>query len=409
MRRAVLTSLLFLSACGGGGGGSNEITVAPFWLRSGLVVADLDGDGRDDVAVAVSYIADAPPHPGYVDVYLQTANGTYAAATRYPVGPDPWGLALGDIDGDGHPDLLAAIPSSTAPAVNVASDSGGVSLLRQDRTRAGTFGASTWWATGGAASAALLADLNGDGRSDLLVADSVLANARALLLLQSATAPGNFAAPLTLPVGAGRGSEDVAVADLNGDGRPDIVLAAGNSVVVLYQRAGGGFDDPSVIASGTRIGAVVSADLDGDGRADIVAVDAGNAPEGGSGGAKLIVLLQTQTGNFAAHTIAVADGARRFAIGDLDGDGVPDLAVVSLVYQALSTPSQVSVLRQLASNRGQFAPADVYVGPSSANFIAIGDVNADGRNDIVLNDGPSVLLQRSDTPGRFEPLRSLLP
>jgi hypothetical protein len=100
---------------------------------------------------------------------------------------------------------------------------------------------------------------------------------------------------------------------------------------------------------------------------------------------------------------------RRAAPGHrgLDGDGVPDIAVVSLVYQSQSIPSRVSILLQSPTSRGHFPIARVYDGPYSGSFIAIGDVNGDGRNDIVLNDGPSVLLQRANAPGTFDPVRTL--
>jgi hypothetical protein len=68
------------------------------------------------------------------------------------------------------------------------------------------------------------------------------------------------------------------------------------------------------------------------------------------------------------------------------------------------------VLLQSPTNRGQFSVGQVLDGPSSGNFIAIGDLDHDGRNDIVINDGPSVLLQSATAPGSFRPpapIRSL--
>lgn len=402
-RRGTIGMAILLSACGGGGGN----VIPPFWVQSGVVVADFNGDGRVDVAVATSYIAGPPPHPGYVEVYLQTAAGSFDAPVQYTVGPDPWGMSVGDVDGDGRLDLVVATPDAVPPQVNVIGDSGGVSILRQDPAHPGRFLAPQWIVTGGAAEDAAIADLDGDGRVDLVVADGVLVNGRALLFRQNPAVPGTFLAPISLLAGSGRGSEDLAVADVNGDGLNDVVLAAYNSIAVFYQSATGGFVLPAILAAGLRTSGVAVADLDGDERADIVAANAGNAPDGGTGGASVTILRQTSPGSFVATNIAVADGARRLAIGDLDGNDVPDIAVVSLVYQSQSTPSRVSVLLQAPANRGQFTVAAVYNGSYSGSFIAVGDVNEDGCNDLVLNDGPSLLLQRAAAPGTFDAVRTL--
>ena len=243
-------------------------------------------------------------------------------------------------------------------------------------------------------------------RPEVIVADGVLRNGRAILLDHNAfTDPAVL--PVSLFVGNSRGSEDVVTGDLNGDGRTDIVLAATDVVASLYQRPGGGFDPAVYLSAGLRVQGVAVADLDGDGRLDIVAANAGNAPAGGTGGASVTVLLQTTAGFFTPTNIAVADGARRVAIADLNGDGVPDLAVVSLVYQELSTPSRMSVLLQSATQRGRFGIPAVYEGPSNGSFIATGDVNGDGRIDIVVNDGPSVLFQSASATGVFGSPRPL--
>ena len=403
-RRSVLIAAITLTACSGGGG---DLVLTPFWNQSGIVVADFNGDGRADVAVASAYVDGGPPHAGYVEVYLQLAPGNFGAPVRYPIGPDPWGMSAGDVNGDGHLDLVIATPRTVAPQNNVIADDGGISVLRQDATHLGSFLASQWIATGGAAEDAAIADLDGDTLADLIVADGVKVNGRALLLRQNPGAPGTFLAPTSLLTGSGRGSEDVAVADVNGDGRTDIVLAATDSIVVFYQNTTGSFDPAVILGAGLNPQGVAVADVDGDGRTDIVAANAGNAPAGGTGGSSVTLLLQTNPGVFVSTNVPVADGARRVAIGDLNGDGVPDVGVVSRVYQDLFSPSRVSVLLQSSVNRGQFTVTGVYTGTLPGAFIAIGDITGDNRNDLVLENGPSVLVQSATAPGTFEAVRTL--
>lgn len=403
-KRGILLAALALSACGGGGG---DAAITPFWNRSGLVVADFNGDGRSDLAVAAAYISGPPPHSGYVEIYLQSAVGVFDAPVRYPIGPDPWGMSAGDANGDGRLDLVIATPNALPIQPDTISDSGGISLLLQDAVQPGRFLASQWLATGGMADDAAIAHLDADAWADLIVADAVSVNARALLLQQNPAVLGTFLAPVSLPTDSGGGSGDVSVADINGDGRTDIALAAQDRIVIFYQKASGGFEPAVVLGAGFATQGVAVADLDGDGRSDLVAANAGNAPSGASGGASVSIMLQTSPGSFVATQIPVADGARRVAIGDLNQDGIPDLAVVSMVYQDLYSPSRVSVLLQSAVIRGQFSVAAVYVGPDPASFIAIGDMNGDGHNDLVLETGPSALMQSASAPGTFEAVGAL--
>ena len=399
----LLVVLAIVTTIGSGGG---DVEIAPFWTAGGIVVEDFDGDGRADIAVALSYVDAPPPHPGYVYVYRQTAYGTYAAPDTYPIGPDPWGLSSGDINNDGRLDLIAATPASAPLPAGATSDSGQVSILRQDAINAGSFLPFQAVATGGSATDAAFGLLNADTLPDVVVADGVLANGRALLLAQNPASPDSFLSPVSLLVGAGHGSEDVAVGDVNGDGLSDVVLAAGDLVAVFYQKAAGGFSPVQTLNAGKHVSGVALADLDGDTHVDIAVANAGNAPDGGTGESFVTILWQLTVGSFTAINIPVADGARRLAIADLNDDTLPDIAVVSIVYQS-RLPSKVSVLLNQITLPGTFVVTGVYDGTVNANFIAVGDINNDSLNDIVLNDGPTVFFQQPAAVGTFTVGQSL--
>jgi hypothetical protein len=371
----------------------------PFWRDAGVVVADFDGDGTLDVAVAQSYISGPPPHAGYVTIYLQTTPGKFAPPVRYQVGPDPWALSQGDLDGTGQVDLVVTIPS----AVPGTAGSGEISILHHDPNHKGAFLAAQTLGTGAGGDAVAIANVtgHGDGRADIVVADGNTGYAHVVLFAQSSTSLGTFSAPMSLSLGANRGSNDVALADMDADGRKDIVLATTDGVAILYDNGAGGFSSPVLLPAGINPQGIAVADLDGDLRPDIVVANAGYAPFGGVGGASVTVLRQIVAGSFAASSVTVPDGAVQPVIADLNHDGLRDIAALSFPFEGFNTPSQVSVLLQSASSPGSFSLAHTYNATRSSSFLAAGDINGDGYTDLVVNNPPSVMSQQSAVPGTF--------
>jgi hypothetical protein len=170
-------------------------------------VADVNGDGKPDLAVA-NYDSNT------VSVLRNRGEGTFAAKVDYAAGAHSWWVAAADLDGDGKPDLAVA-----------NYDGNTVSVLRNRGD--GTFAAKVDYPTGSGPRSIAVMDLNGDGKLDLAVANGrspVVADAASptvSVLLNNGD--GTFAARVDLATGSHAWS--VAAADLDGDGKPDLAVA----------------------------------------------------------------------------------------------------------------------------------------------------------------------------------------
>ncbi|MFT3769070.1 MAG: VCBS repeat-containing protein [Minicystis sp.] len=272
----------------------------------GIAAADLDGDGKPDLAV-VTY--------NVVDVLLNQGGGTFAAPVLYqaPIGTGA-GVVAVDLNGDGKPELVVAGPS-------------GVIVLLNDGT--GAF-ASSYGTGSGMTNAVGVADLNGDGKPDLAVANFLAPSVGVLLN----NGDGTFAAQVDYPTAANNSPSTVAIADLNGDGKPDLAVANAVtpcSVSVLLNKGDGTFAPEVHYPTGdppTGLGIwVAAADLNGDGKPDLAVAS----------GLGVDVLLNEGDGTFAPKVEhPTGTGPTSVAVADLNGDGKPDLAAASLVDNTVS-------------------------------------------------------------------------
>ncbi|WP_298965458.1 FG-GAP-like repeat-containing protein [uncultured Methylobacterium sp.] len=220
-----------------------------------VTTADVNGDGRQDLLVA-NYLSNT------VSVRLGVGDGTFTGVTDVPTGSNPLAVTTADVNGDGRQDLLVA---------NYASGTVSVRLGRGD----GTFTSATDVPTGNRPLSVTTADVNGDGRQDLLVAN----NSSGTVSVRLGVGDGTFTSADDVPTG--NGPRSVTTADVNGDGRQDLLVANADSdtVSVRLGRGDGTFTITSAddVPNGSQPYSVTTADVNGDGRQDILVANYSSA------------------------------------------------------------------------------------------------------------------------------------
>ena len=359
------------------------------YLVNAIAVADIDGNGLPDILGLVSTESGGMPTQGYVSTRLQTSAGVFAMPVRFGVGNGPANLVVADVNGDGHPDLVVANADDSTVTVRLA-----------DPTKPGSFLPAIVLPTPGRTPLDVAVG-NFSGHADGLMDVVVAASGANSVLVFTQNATGTFNGPVSFAVGGD--PQAVTVADLDGNGLPDIAVAtSANTVSVLLQTSAGVFASEVDYATGVQPVAIKAADLNGDGKLDLLTANYGAAISPGTQG--LSVLLQGATpGTFAAPVnYTTAYRASGLAVGDLNGDGKPDVAVAC---QGLpDSPGAVSVFLQDATTAGALLPAVSYPGVFGPMGVAIGDMNGDGRPDLVIADGDIVVrFNSATTPGTFGP------
>jgi hypothetical protein len=338
-------------------GRQTVLTLAPaslaaqFGGATGLAIGDVNGDGIPDVVTANGN--------GSATVFLGKGDGTFVLKSTLDVGLSAYQVVIGDFNSDGKPDL--------AVTADGANGNGMVTVFLGNGD--GSFTQKSAVPVGDLYYAVASGDFNGDGIPDLAIVDF---NEKLTILLGNGD--GTFANKVSMSLPSGY-SSTIAVSDLNGDGIPDLVLSSyGNCVIVLLGKGDGTFGPASQFGAGRYSTSALIADFNGDGIPDIAATGdnydaAGNFLNGG-----VTILLGKGDGTFTPlpSPSVGTDYPNSAAVVDFNGDGIPDLA-------ATLYPSGIAVL--LGKGDGTFVTS-FYAGEGYP--LVAGDLNGDGVPDLVL-------------------------
>jgi hypothetical protein len=346
---------------------------------------DLDGDGKLDFVVTNTFGNNS------ISAFRNTTTGStvsFAAKIDLAVVGSPYGVAIGDVDGDGKPDIVA---------VNSTTGANVVSVLRNISTPGNLSFASKVDLPGGVGPFSIsITDLDADGKAEIIVTGQYASSSHLSVLKNNSTI-GNISFQTPLELANLSAPFNVAVGDLNGDSKPDIVAAVAGANAVLVKR---NTSTPGVLgfsgttdyfSTGTYPRGVAIADIDGDGRPDVVAAN--------NQGNTVSVLQNASTSgsiSFAGH-IDYAVGAYPSIVtcGDLDGDGRAD------IIAANTSATYVSVLKNIIAANvapaiSSFTPASGVNGTtvtitgtnfSGATAVKFGGVNA---SSFTINSNTSI-------------------
>lgn len=339
------------------------------------VAGDFNGDGRVDFVTANS-------SDNNVDELLGDGRGHFLSYPDYGTGLDPSFVATYDFNGDGVLDLV------TADAGNGA-DSFVVSILLGNGD--GTFQQNVDYQAGEEPYAIAIADFNGDGIADLAVADANCPYQPCpggYISVLLGKGDGSFQAPMYFGSWGGA-VYSIAAGDFNGDGKTDIAVADwyGSTVGVLLGNGDGTFQQQVEFPTGQAPASVIVRDFNGDGKLDIATANScGSGPRCQPNNGTVSILLGKGDGTFQPHVdYAVGSYPVALATGDFRGNGITDIAVADCggcTYPPLA--DAVSVL--LGKGDGTFGHPTDYAAGMRPTSVAVMDINGDGRLDLAVGN-----------------------
>jgi hypothetical protein len=336
-----------------------DIQVAP-GLLSSIAFGDFNKDGKIDLVVA-------QPDQKQVSVLFGNGDGTFALPASYAVGNAPASTLVADVDGDGVADLVVISKTS-----NTFSVLGGIGN--------GAFKTSVDFVAGNTPLAAVAGDFYGNGHVDLAIINSSSQS----LTIPSGNGDGTFMAARSYT--SGQRPVSIASGYLSGSKIPAMVVAnycgsdssctKGGNVAVLLADNSGSYRLASTYGVGAGPVSVVLADVNGDGIPDVVAANRLDKT--------VSVLRGVGDGTFGQQiTFSLSSAPVALAIGDFNKDGNPDLAVLEDCGAAKCTqPGSLEVL--LGSGGGNFQPALSYPVGYSPSSLVVGDITGNSNLSLIV-------------------------
>lgn len=330
---------------------------------------DLDGDGKAELVVT-NYGSGSGTSISVFRNTSSSGNISLAAKVDFVTPAAPMGIRLTDIDGDGKLDMVVSINSEGISVFRNTSSVGALSFASRFDI------SSVHSCSGGAIGSIFASDVDGDGKTDIVMPCGPL-----LSVVRNTSTVGSISFASAVTINTSDNNYDVAVGDLDGDGKPDMAVALyGLNLLSTYRNTStpGNLSFAAKVDFGTGVnpGKISLSDFDGDGKTDVAVTNFG---------ATTTSLFKNSSSVGTISMTSQSDYTSQFtpwgsAAGDIDGDGKPDLAlatggVLGSLARNTSTVGTISFAAEF-----QLTTYDTYMP-------LLTDLDNDGKQELIIAAG----------------------